>query len=140
MRIFAVRFNEKENGSHSPREEEPNYSREDNQALYLRKDNKALLEELEGLELINCVSFQIEGALCLQQVLISQKLKNVMRDLSLGNLEGMILLQLPRMKQLIRLEICRCGELQEISVDDEEKEGGRGFVADYHIPNSNLHL
>ena len=143
MRIFVLEFNElileTENARQSPREEEePRYSSEDNGALYLRKDNKALLEELEGLEHINWVNVTVEGALSFQKLSSSQKLKNVMRDLSLVNLEGMTLLRLPRMKHLRNLEILSCGELQEIEVD-QEREGRQGFVADYfHIPNSNF--
>ena len=142
MRIFALVFNEslkEEKGSHSStEEEEPNNSREDYQALNLWwKDNEALLEELEGLEHINWVCFQIEGALSVQKLLSSQKLKNVMRVLSLRNLDGMTFHQLPRMQHLQKLEMCRCEELQEIKVG-QEKERGRGLVADNYITNLNL--
>ena len=116
-------------------EEEANYSRKDDKAIYLHEDNKALLEELEGLEHINWVSLPIVGALSLQKLFNSQKLLNAMRDLDLWNLEGMSILQLPRIKHLLSLTIYRCGELQDIKVNLENERGRRGFVADY-IPNS----
>ena len=84
---------------------------------------------------INWVSLPIVGALSFQKLLNSQKLQNVMRCLHLWNLEGMSILQLPRIKHLRSLTIYRCGELQDIKVNLENERGRRGFVADY-IPNS----
>ncbi|RVW76756.1 putative disease resistance protein [Vitis vinifera] len=52
-----------------------------------------------------------------------------------SNLEGMSILQLPRIKHLRTLIIYRCGELQDIKVNLENERGRQGFVADY-IPNS----
>ncbi|WJZ94519.1 hypothetical protein VitviT2T_013366 [Vitis vinifera] len=139
LRVFSIRFEyilSKRNDISSPIDkEEAKYSRKDDKAIYLHEDNKALLEELEGLDNINWVSLPIVGALSFQKLLNSQKLQNVMRCLHLWNLEGMSILQLPRIKHLRSLTIYRCGELQDIKVNLENERGRRGFVADY-IPNS----
>ncbi|KAJ9671081.1 hypothetical protein PVL29_027191 [Vitis rotundifolia] len=119
----------------STTEKEANYSKKDDKAIYLHEDNKALLEELEGLEHINWVSLPIVCALSFQKLLNSQKLQNAMRRLHLWNLEGIRILQLPRMKHLDCLTIYRCGEIQDIKFNLENERGRRGFVADY-IPNS----
>ena len=105
---------------------------------YLWEDeNRALLEEMESLVHINEVSFPIEGAPSFQILLSSQKLQNAMKWLTLGNLECVALLHLPRMKHLQTLEIRICRELEEIKVDPTQ-ERRRGFVVDY-IPGSNFH-
>ncbi|RVW72781.1 putative disease resistance protein [Vitis vinifera] len=75
------------------------------------------------------------GALSFQKLLNSQKLLNAMRDLELWNLEGMSILQLPRIKHLRSLTVYRCGELQDIKVNLENERGRRGFVAN-SMPNS----
>ena len=121
---------------YSSKEEEAADLWEDNKANYLWQDNKALLEELAGSEHINEVSFPIEGALSFEKLLRSQKPQNAMRCLSLGNLDGMASLQLPRMKHLHMLTIERCQELKEMKVD-LEKVGEWGFAAD-GIVNSNF--
>eukprot|EP00261_Vitis_vinifera_P036514 XP_019077757.1 PREDICTED: probable disease resistance protein At5g63020 isoform X1 [Vitis vinifera] len=142
LRVFSIRStyhlserNDISSSTEEEEEEEANYSRKDDKAIYLHEDNKALLEELEGLEHINWVSLPIVGTLSFQKLLNSQKLLNAMRDLDLWNLEGMSILQLPRIKHLRSLTIYRCGELQDIKVNLENERGRRGFVADY-IPNS----
>ncbi|XP_034695231.1 disease resistance protein SUMM2-like isoform X1 [Vitis riparia] len=138
LRVFSIRVKymlSKRNYISSSTEEEANYSRRDDKAIYLHEDNKALLEELEGLEHINWVSLPIVGTLSFQKLLNSQKLQNAMRRLHLWNLEGMSILQLPRIKHLHSLAIYRCGELQDIKVNLENERGKQGFVADY-IPNS----
>ncbi|XP_002278659.1 probable disease resistance protein At1g61310 [Vitis vinifera] len=105
---------------------------------YLWEDeNRALLEEMESLVHINEVSFPIEGAPSFQILLSSQKLQNAMKWLTLGNLECVALLHLPRMKHLQTLEIRICRDLEEIKVDPTQ-ERRRGFVVDY-IPGSNFH-
>ena len=121
---------------YSSKEEEAADLWEDNKANYLWQDNKALLEELAGSEHINEVSFPIEGALSFEKLLRSQKPQNAMRCLSLGNLDGMASLQLPRMKHLHMLTIERCQELKEMKVD-LEKAGEWGFAGD-GILNSNF--
>ncbi|XP_034695233.1 disease resistance protein SUMM2-like [Vitis riparia] len=138
LRLFSIRVKymlSKRNYISSSIEEEANYSRKADKAIYLHEDNKALLEELEGLEHINWVSLPIVGTLSFQKLLNSQKLQNAMRRLHLWNLEGMSILQLPRIKHLHSLAIYRCGELQDIKVNLENERGKQGFVADY-IPNS----
>ncbi|KAL6334991.1 hypothetical protein AAG906_023796 [Vitis piasezkii] len=138
LRVFSIRVRyilSIRNDILSSTKEEASYSRNDDKAIYLHEDNKALLEELEGLKHINWVSLPIVGALSFQKLLNSQKLLNAMRDLDLWNLEGMSILQLPRIKHLLSLIIYRCGELQDIKVNLENERGRRGFVADY-IPNS----
>ncbi|WJZ94526.1 hypothetical protein VitviT2T_013373 [Vitis vinifera] len=136
LRVFSIRIKYIMSDISSPTdEEEADYSRKDDKAIYLHEDNKALLEELEGLEHINWVSLPIVGALSFQKLLNSQKLLNAMRYLHLWNLEGMRMLQLPRIKHLCTLAICRCGELQDIKVNLENESGRWGFVANY-IPNS----
>ena len=141
LRVFSTIFKyllSKRNyisSSTEEEKEEANYSRKDDKAIYLHEDNKALLEELEGLEHINWVSLPIVGALSFQKLLNSQKLLNAMRDLELWNLEGMSILQLPRIKHLRSLTVYRCGELQDIKVNLENERGRRGFVAN-SMPNS----
>ncbi|KAJ9692294.1 hypothetical protein PVL29_011381 [Vitis rotundifolia] len=92
---------------------------------------------MESLVHINEVSFPIEGAPSFQILLNSQKLQNAMKWLTLGNLECVALLHLPRMKHLQTLEIRICRELEEIKVDPKQ-ERRRGFAVDY-IPGSNFH-
>ena len=93
---FNYSLEERKKAHYSSKEEEAADLWEDNKANYLWQDNKALLEELAGLEHINEVSFPIEGALSFEKLMRSQKLQNAMRCLSLGNLDGMASLQLPK--------------------------------------------
>ncbi|KAJ9692296.1 hypothetical protein PVL29_011383 [Vitis rotundifolia] len=138
LRVFSIRVNYTElinNDILSSTKEEEANSRKDDKAIYFHEDTKALLEELEGLEHINWVSLPIVSALSFQKLLNSQKLLNAMRCLHLWYLEGMSILQLPRIKHIRDLSISRCGELQDIKVNLENERGRPGFVADY-IPNS----
>ncbi|KAL6334982.1 hypothetical protein AAG906_023787 [Vitis piasezkii] len=103
---------------------------------YLNLSNTHLRELSVELATLKRLRYLIlNGTLSFQKLLNSQKLQNAMRRLYLWNLEGMSILQLPRIKHLRGLTIYRCGELQDIKVNLENERGRRGFVADY-IPNS----